>query len=59
MKLETESFVCYVACGTGHLARSFATCAGILGVVDPAPSILDACRRLAAQRGIEMETVEA
>ncbi len=51
--------VCDVACGAGHLALSFATCAGRLVGVDPAPSMLDAFRRLAAERGVEVETVEA
>ena len=53
MTLETGASVCDLACGTGHLALSFATCAGRLVGVDPAPSMLDAFRRLAAERGIE------
>ena len=59
VNLETGASVCDVACGTGHLALSFATCAGRLVGVDPAPSMLDAFRRLAAERGREVETVEA
>ena len=51
--------VCDVGCGAGHLALSFAACAGRLVGVDPAPRMLDAFRRLAAERGIKVETVEA
>ena len=59
VNLETGASVCDVACGAGHLALSFATCAGRLVGIDPAPSMLDAFRRLAVERGIEVETVEA
>ncbi len=59
VNLETGASLCDVGCGTGHLALSFATCAGRLVGVDPAPSMLDAFRRLVAERGIEVETVEA
>ena len=59
VKLETGASICDVGCGTGHLALSFAVCAGRLVGVDPAPGMLDAFRRLAADRGIEVETVEA
>ena len=59
VNLGTGASVCDVGCGTGHLALSFAACAGRLVGVDPAPSMLDAFRRLAAERGIEVETVEA
>lgn len=59
VNLETGASVCDVACGTGHLALSFATRAGRLVGVDPAPSMLDAFRRLAAGRGKEVETVQA
>lgn len=59
INLEPGTSVCDVACGTGHLALSFAGCAGRLVGVDPAPGMLDAFRRLAAGRGIEVETVEA
>ena len=55
---EPGTSVCDVACGTGHLALSFADCAGRLVGVDPAPGMLDAFRRLAAVRGIEVEAVE-
>ena len=57
--LEPGASVCDVACGAGHLALSFAACAGRLVGVDPAPGMLDAFRRLAAGRGIQVETVEA
>ena len=59
VNLETGASVCDIACGAGHLALSFATCAGRLVGVDPAPGMLDAFRRLAAERGSEVETVEA
>ncbi|MDE2926178.1 MAG: methyltransferase domain-containing protein [Acidobacteriota bacterium] len=59
VNLEAGASVCDMACGAGHLALSFATRAGRLVGVDPAPGMLDAFRRLAAQRGIEVETVEA
>ena len=59
VNLETEASICDVACGAGHLALSFATCAGRLVGVDPSPSMLDAFRRLAGERGREVETVEA
>ena len=59
VNLETGESVCDVACGTGHLALSLAACSGRLVGVDPAPSMLNAFRRLAAERGREVETVEA
>ena len=59
VNLEPGASVCDVACGAGHLALSFSTCAGRLVGVDPAPSMLSAFRRLAAERGREVETVEA
>lgn len=59
MNLEPGTSLCDVACGTGHLALSFADCGGRLVGVDPAPSMLNAFRRLAAERGREVETVEA
>ena len=59
VNLEPGASVCDVACGAGHLALSFATRAGRLVGVDPAPSMLSAFRRLAAERGREVETVEA
>ena len=59
VNLETGASVCDVACGTGHLALSFATRAGRLVGVDPAPGMLDAFRRVAAERGRQVETVEA
>ncbi len=59
VKLEPGASVCDVACGAGHLALSFATRVRRLVGVDPAPGMLDAFRRLAAERGIEVETVEA
>jgi len=59
VNLETGASICDVACGAGHLALSFANCTGRLVGVDPAPGMLDAFRRLAAERGTEVETVEA
>ena len=56
---EAGASVCDVACGAGHLALSFAARAGRLVGVDPAPGMLNAFRRLAAERGREVETVEA
>ena len=59
VNLVSGASVCDVACGAGHLALSFATSAGRLVGVDPSPSMLDAFRRLAGERGREVETVEA
>jgi ubiquinone/menaquinone biosynthesis C-methylase UbiE len=51
--------LCDVACGTGHLALSFAGVAHRIVGVDPAPRMLAALGRLAQERGISVETVEA
>lgn len=59
VNLETGASVCDVACGAGHLALSFASRTGRLVGVDPAPGMLDAFQRLAAERGKEVETIEA
>ncbi|WP_217166249.1 class I SAM-dependent methyltransferase [Streptomyces sp. AC512_CC834] len=57
---QTGSAICDVACGAGHLALSFAgeRPARLVGV-DPAPNMLESFRRLAAERGAPVETVEA
>ncbi|MFD7707378.1 class I SAM-dependent methyltransferase [Streptomyces sp. NPDC059785] len=57
---QTGSAVCDVACGAGHLALSFADdLPARLVAVDPAPNMLASVRRLAAERGVHVETAEA
>lgn len=51
--------VCDVACGAGHLALSFQGAASKIVGVDPAPNMLRTFEKLAAQRGIEVETRRA
>ncbi len=51
--------VCDVASGAGHTGLGFAGIAGRIVAVDPAPNMLAQVRRLAAERGVEVETVEA
>ncbi|MHB9854595.1 class I SAM-dependent methyltransferase [Streptomyces krungchingensis] len=57
---QTGRAVCDVACGAGHLGLSFADeLPARLVAVDPAPNMLASVRRLAAERGITVETTEA
>lgn len=51
--------VCDVACGAGHTGLGFVGIASQIAVVDPAPNMLAEVCRLAAQRGVAVETVEA
>ncbi|MCX6925474.1 MAG: methyltransferase domain-containing protein [Verrucomicrobia bacterium] len=51
--------VCDVASGAGHTGLGFAGIASRIVAVDPAPGMLAQCRRLAAERGVPLETVEA
>ena len=51
--------VCDVACGAGHTALGFAGIASRIVAVDPAPNMLAQCQRLAAERGVTLETLEA
>lgn len=51
--------VCDVACGAGHFGLALGGNADRLVAVDPAPSMLEAVRRQAAERGIAIETVQA
>ena len=51
--------VCDVASGAGHTGLGFAGLARRIVAVDPAPNMLAQVRRLAAERGVEVETVEA
>ena len=48
--------ICDVACGPGHLALSFQSVASRIMGVDPAPNMLRAFEKLAAERGLEVET---
>lgn len=48
--------ICDVACGPGHLALSFQGVASRIMGVDPAPNMLRAFEKLAAERGLEVET---
>lgn len=51
--------VCDVASGAGHTGLGFAGIASRIVAVDPAPAMLAQSRRLAAERGITLETVQA
>ena len=51
--------VCDVASGAGHTGLGFAGIARRIVAVDPAPNMLAEVRRLAAERGVAVETVEA
>ena len=55
---QVES-VCDVASGAGHTGLGFAGIASRIVAVDPAPAMLAQCRRLAAERGISLEAVQA
>lgn len=59
--LGSEFFpiICDVACGAGHLGLSFAGKAGTIIGVDPAPKMLRAMEKLAAERGVKVETANA
>ena len=51
--------VCDVASGAGHTGLGFAGIASRIVAVDPAPNMLAQVRRLAAERDVAVETVEA
>lgn len=51
--------VCDVASGAGHTGLGFAGIAQRIVAVDPAANMLAEVRRLAEQRGVSVETVEA
>lgn len=51
--------VCDVASGAGHTGLGFAGIASRIVAVDPAPNMLAEVRRLATERGVSVETVEA
>jgi SAM-dependent methyltransferase len=51
--------VCDVACGAGHTGLGFAHVASRIVAVDPAPNMLEQVRRLAGERRVAVETVEA
>lgn len=51
--------VCDLACGAGHTALGFGGVASRIVAIDPAPNMLAQVRRLAAERGVAVETVEA
>jgi SAM-dependent methyltransferase len=51
--------VCDVASGAGHTGLGYAGIASRIVAVDPAPNMLAQVRRLAAERGVAIETVEA
>lgn len=57
--LPPPESVCDVACGAGHSGLSFADIAQRIVAVDPAPNMLTQTRRLAEERGVAIETVEA
>jgi ubiquinone/menaquinone biosynthesis C-methylase UbiE len=51
--------VCDIASGAGHTGLGFAGVASQIVAVDPAPNMLAQVRRLAAERDIAVETIEA
>ena len=51
--------VCDVASGAGHTGLGFAGTASRIVAVDPAPNMLAQVGRLATERGVAIETVEA
>lgn len=51
--------VCDVACGAGHTGLGFAGIASRIVAVDPAPGMLAQVQRLAVERSVAVETVEA
>lgn len=51
--------VCDLACGAGHTGLGFAGIASRIVAVDPAPNMLSQVRRLAAERGFAIETIDA
>jgi SAM-dependent methyltransferase len=55
---QVES-VCDVASGAGHTGLGFADITSSIVAADPAPSMLAQCQRLAAERGVSLETLEA
>lgn len=57
--LPSVDSVCDVASGAGHTGLGFAGIASRIVAVDPAPNMLAQVSRLAADRGIEIETIEA
>ncbi|HYG22548.1 MAG TPA: class I SAM-dependent methyltransferase [Verrucomicrobiae bacterium] len=59
MLLPPVDSVCDVASGAGHTGLGFAGIASRIVAVDPAPNMLAQCRRLAANCGVAMDTVEA
>jgi ubiquinone/menaquinone biosynthesis C-methylase UbiE len=57
--LPAVGSVCDIASGAGHTGLGFAGIASRIVAVDPAPNMLAQVRRLAEERGIAVETVEA
>jgi len=51
--------VCDLASGAGHTGLGFVGTASLIVTFDPTPNMLVEVRRLAAERGIAVETVEA
>ena len=51
--------VCDLACGAGHTGLGFAGSASRIVALDPAPNMLAQVQRLAAERGVTIETVES
>jgi SAM-dependent methyltransferase len=58
-RLPRVESVCDVASGAGHTGLSFAGVATRVVAVDPAPNMLAQFRKLAAERGVAVETVAA
>ena len=57
--LQCIDSVCDVASGAGHTGLRYAGVASRIVAVDPAPHMLAQVRRLATERGVAVETVEA
>lgn len=51
--------ICDLASGAGHTGLGFAKTASRIVAVDPAPNMLEQVRRLAAERGVAVETLKA
>jgi SAM-dependent methyltransferase len=51
--------VCDIASGAGHTGLGFAGKASRIVAVDPAPNMLAEARRIAGERGVAVETIEA
>lgn len=56
---EQKESICEIACGPGYLALSFAGKSSRITGIDAAPNMLLQFEKLAAEKGIEVEAVQA